>query len=153
MSLIREIAKAVRDRFNSEVATPRGLTVVHDNAPVGAQTVEPGDTPTPVPDASTPWCRFTVLLGRQEQQSIAVTGSRRFRTTGVAMAQVFTPLNRGDGAQLALISDIQDAFRGVTLPGPPYITFRAPFVSAGPVRDGAHMLRVVTIEFLADEFA
>lgn len=141
MSDIVDIAAAIRSRFATEVATPNTLQVAHDNAPF-------------TPPASGRWARLTVLFGVQTGADFGAA-SKRYRTAGVAMAQLFEPIGIGDGAQLALVSDVQDAFRGVSLPGPPHIAFQPPYVSAPPARDeqGGYWLTVVTIPFRADEFS
>lgn len=141
MSSIAEIAAAVRTRFVTEVATPNSLLVAHDNAPF-------------TPPATGRWCRLTVLFGVQTGADFG-TSSRRYRTAGVALAQMYEPAGAGDGAQLAVVSDIQDAFRGVTVTGPPHLHFAAPYVSAPPARDDAtgSWQIVVAIPFRADEFS
>lgn len=142
MSLAVEIANAVRTRFYEEVVGGEdGLLVVYDN----------------VPDAAIPsnsrWVRFSVRLGEQRQVSVASTGGRRFRTAGVALVHLFEPIGIGDGAQLALVATIQDAFRSVSLDGPPFITFDPPYVSAAPIREDSWWLLPVVIPFRADEYA
>lgn len=141
MSLSPAIANAIRNRFAAQVATPEALTVIYDNT-----------TSQSIPTSGR-WCRFLVLLGVQQQVSAAGPGQRRFRTAGTALAQVFEPIGGGDGAQLALVAVIQDAFRAVTLDGPPFITFDPPYVSAAPSREDSWWLIPVAIPFRADEYA
>lgn len=140
MSDIAEIAAAVRTRFAAQVATPNSLPVAQDNAPF-------------TPPATGRWARLTVLFGVQAGADFG-GAQRRYRTTGLALAQLYEPVGVGDGAQLAIVSDIQDAFRGVTVGGPPFVAFGAPFVSAPPAREeGGYWQTVVSIPFRADEFS
>jgi hypothetical protein len=133
------IASNLRARFATEVATPQSLVTVYDN--------------TERPPITGRWCRFVVLLGEQALVSVAGVGQRRYRTTGAALAQLFEPLDTGDGSQWALVAAIQDAFRSVSLSGPPFITFDAPSISGNPVREESWWMRVVSIPFRADEYA
>lgn len=136
MSQLREIAAVIRQRFATQIATPLSLQVAYDNAPF-------------TPPASGRWCRLAVLLGAQAQVEI---GMPRFRTVGVAIAQLFDPVGQGDGAQLDVVDAIVDAFRSVSIAGPPHIAFQPPYVSAPPIRDDAWWTVAVTIPFRADEF-
>lgn len=140
MSSIVAIANAVRGRFASQVVTPLSLVAIYDNAT------------TPLPPETGRWCRFSVLFGTQAQADFGAT-SRRYRMAGVALAQLYEPVGIGDGAQLAVVSTIQDAFRGVTVTGPPHVHFSTPYVSAPPTRDEPWWQIVVTIPFRADEFS
>lgn len=140
MSDLREIAGAIRSRFATLVATPLGMPTAHDNVPF-------------TPPATGRWCRMTVLFGLQSGADFGAA-SKRYRTAGVAMAQLYEPLGIGDGAQLDVAEAIQDAFRGVTVTGPPHIAFQPPYVSAPPARDdGGYWQVVVSIPFRADEFS
>ena len=140
-SLVADIANDVRARFNTLVAVARSLKTVFDN-----------QVETTVP-AEERWCRFAVQLGLQQQVTTGGPGTRRFRTVGVALAQLFEPIGQGDGSQLEIVAAIQDAFRNVSLPGLPHITFDPPYVSAPPVREDSWWQCVVAIPFRADEFA
>lgn len=139
MSDLREIAAVIRTRFSAEVSTPLALVVAHDNAPF-------------TPPATGRWARLSILFGLQAGADFGGE-SRRYRTTGVALAQLFEPIGIGDGAQLDVAEQIQDAFRGVSVNGPPHLTFQAPYVSAPPARDEGFWQMVVTIPFRADEFS
>jgi len=135
----KAIANAVRGRFHNEVADPEELVVVYDNHRQDA-----------VPRAGR-WVRFTVRLGETIQATFANVGSRTFRTTGVAFAELYEPEGLGDGAQLDLADTIVAAFRGVSLASP-QLVFDSPSVTEG-TRDGAYWRRVVTIPFRADTHA
>jgi hypothetical protein len=140
-SALLTLAELVTQRFETEVASPHALTVQHDNEPPPSGIPGPGR-----------WCRVALQLGQQQQ---VTTGQqlRRFRTTGVLLAQLFEPLDTGDGEQLAIVDAIVDAFRNVVLQGPPTIFFHPPYVSASPVREDSWWLCVVAIPFHADEYA
>jgi hypothetical protein len=134
----RLIAEMVGGRFQSTVATPQSLTVVNDNVP---------DRIIPT---SGRWCRFSVQLGQRQQ--IGNSGVvRKFRTQGIAQAQLFEPVGRGDGVQLDLVGAIQAAFDKITLAGPPVVAFQPPYVSAPAAREDSWWSTVVTIPFRADE--
>lgn len=141
MSATVEIANAIRGRFAAQVATPQTLTTVYDNVPKST-------IPT-----SGRWCRFVVLFGVQTQVAFAGVGGRRFRTIGQAIAQVFEPIGVGDGAQLAVVEAIQDAFRSVSLSATAFITFDPPYVASAPIREDSWWMVPVAIPFRADEYA
>jgi hypothetical protein len=138
-SLIYTAAGLIRNRFAAQVTTPESLTTVHDNVPNQA-------IPT-----SGRWCRLSLRMGLQEQLTVGGPQAGHFRTTGVALAQLFEPFGAGDGTQLELVDAIVDAFRGVTLAGPPPIHFDPPYVSAPPTLDDGLWLLVVTIPFRIEE--
>jgi len=130
----------VRQRFNTLVTVAESLPTVWDNVPNATL------------PASGRWCRMSVRMGAAEQLTLAGAGSA-YRVTGVALVQLFEPLGAGDGTQLGLVDAIVDAFRGVTLLGPPVIHFDPPYVSAPPTLDDGLWLQVVTIPFRVQEFA
>lgn len=139
MSVIATAAGLIRQRFVAQVSTPEGLTTVHDNVPE--------DT---IPTAGR-WCRLAVRFGQAEQLTINGAGQGHFRTSGVALVQLFEPVGMGDGHQLELVDAIVDAFRGVTLGGPPQVAFDPPYVSAPPTLDDGLWLSLVTIPFRIEE--
>lgn len=131
------IFQAVRARFQTEVATPETLTVVHDNAPE--------------PTAAARWCRFSVSVDSTQQVSTGSAAMRRFRSVGSATAQLFVSQKSGDAALLELADAIDVAFRGARI-ADPQIRFRAPTLVGTPVQDGAWFARTVRIPFEADTF-
>ena len=139
-SATQSAANLIRQRFNTLVTVAESLPTVWDN----------------VPNATLPssgrWCRMSVRMGAAEQLTLAGAGSA-YRVTGVALVQLFEPLGAGDGTQLGLVDAIVDAFRGVTLLGPPVIHFDPPYVSSPPSVDDGLWLQVVTIPFRVQEFA
>jgi len=127
------LANAIRSRFKALVQDTQTVAVLYDN--------EPEDPPD---DAQ--WIRLTILDGptRQAEMGGAQT---TYRTTGLAVAQVFAPMDAGDGAARQLADVIVAAFRAVTVSG---ITFRAP--SVGPVgADGKWWQLNVNCDFYYDE--
>jgi hypothetical protein len=134
------IANAVRGRFKTLVQdATAGLLVVYDNH-------RNDDVPS-----TGRWVRFSVLFGETRIASVAQAGGRRYRTTGIAIAEVYEPIGKGESAQLPIADTITIAFRGVTLTSP-QIIFDAPTLTAGS-RDGPWWKRNVQIPFRADEVA
>jgi len=123
----------VRQLFRDLVSTPRALRTVYDN--------DPTTLPT-----SGEWCRLTVTLG----ESIATClGGERYRTTGLAIAQLFAPLRTGDANLLAHGDAIQLAFRG-RRENSPSLTFLSPHM-AGKDREEAMLQVTINIPFRVDE--
>lgn len=101
------LANAIRSRFKTQVVGSTGLAVAYDNAPF----TEPADSK---------WVRFAVLEADSSQVSLG-TG-RRFRTPGVAVAQIFVPIQQGDKDALVLADQIKLAFRAQSVGGVVYKT-------------------------------
>jgi hypothetical protein len=129
----------IRDRFSSLITTAESLVTVHDN------------TPNQAIPAEGRWCRLSMRIGLQEQLSVGGPQAGHFRTTGVALVQLFEPVGQGDGTQLELVDAIVDAFRGVSLSGPPPVHFDPPYVSSPPTFDDGFWLMVVTVPFRVEE--
>lgn len=101
----------------------------------------------PLHDASDTWVRFSVLGG---QRFVAQRGSPlTYRTAGVALAAIYTPLEQGDKGGLRIADAIADAFRAVTDRG---VTFKTPLVRE-VARDGAWWRVDVTCPYQWDEFS
>jgi len=129
------VAEAIRDRFETEVATPNSLTVHHDNAP-----------PVALKQA---WYRLRVEFSNA--MLVGTGGSaRRFRTSGVARVELYAPLTQGDGALLGVADDITTAFRHVTL-GTPDVHFHIPRMVGASTRTDAWFQRTLEIPFYFDE--
>ena len=111
------IASAVRSKFKSDVADPKGLPTQYDNR---MSNQPEGDGKT--------WCRLTVLPGNSNQATAvnSTSGGQMFRSSGVFVAQLFTSLDAGDEGILTLADDVAKAFRATTHQG---VTFRTPSVS------------------------
>ena len=102
-----ELHNLIRTRFKEQVQTPQSLTTIYDNDPAGPPT-----------DGST-WCRFSIRRG--ETQRITV-GVRQYRMMGIAYAQLFCGVGKGDGDLLELADAIATAFRSQNASGIRYGT-------------------------------
>jgi hypothetical protein len=100
-----ELHSAIRSRFQSQVAEVLDLPTIYDN--------DPTDPPT---DNSI-WCRFTILDGASRR---TVCGVPEYRLVGVAVAQLFGPVGRGDQALAEIADAIVAAFRGLSDAGVRY---------------------------------
>lgn len=135
MSELASAFDAIRDRFDTVVAAPNGLVVVHDNGPAPSSVTQS-------------WCRFSVQIDSNRQISF---GKRIFRVTGQATAILFSPIQKGDGAVLALADATVDAFRGVALSNPTINFTPAPGVIGTADQDSSWCKRTVRIPFRHDE--
>lgn len=117
--IIDAVSKASRSRFKTLIADVQSLPTHYDNQKFT------------VPE-NTRWCRLTVLPGDTEQADMG-TPAKRWRTSGVVVAQLFSPLEQGDENILQLADLIAETFRGKTVA--PAI-FRSPSIvrvgRAGP---------------------
>ena len=128
------IIQAVRDRFDTLVATPNTLRVIHDNAPEPASRVQS-------------WCRFSVSTNAPEQVSM---GQVRYRVTGSATALLFSPIAKGDATVLALADLVIAAYRGAKIASPDITFTPPPGVIGVAEQDEAWCRRTVEIPFRAD---
>ena len=106
--------------------------------------------------ASQTWCRFVVLHGTSAQASIATAGSRRFRTEGSALVQLFTPHGDGDQVPLEIFELSQDAFRAYHYADPGgayYLRFASPYIATQPVIEDGWWLTIITLPYTAEDFA
>jgi hypothetical protein len=98
---------AIRSRFKTQVADKTaGLVVIYDNAPFT--------------DSDVRWVRFTIKTGDTTQRTIGA--QKTYRTIGIAIAQIFVPVDQGDRDALQLADTITAAFRSVTDQGVRYQT-------------------------------
>lgn len=104
-------AEVIRQRFASLIETGEGIPTQYDNLPFD-------------PPQNDEWIRWTNLSGRSFQASLGK--SRRWRTPGVAVAQVFVPIETGDDRAMQITDLIEGAFRGVSVNG---VTFEETSVS------------------------
>lgn len=104
-----DIGDQARDRFDTLVGTPNSLTVLYDNAPTEPPELVPSNDPAV-------WVRWTVLPGIQfiSEATDGASGGNRYRTPGVAVAQLFQPIGTGDQASLELADTIAPLFRSVS---------------------------------------
>lgn len=102
-----EAASVVRVRYKTLVEDPEGLETVYDNAP------------DPHLD-NEPWSRFTLRFGASDL--IEVGARPTIRTNGVALVQLFHPVETGDGLLLELADRVALVFRRITVSGVKFIT-------------------------------
>lgn len=91
------------------------------------------------------WCRFSILPG--ETLQIEMGDLNRYRTVGVAMAQVFTPVGQGDKEALIVADAIKTAFRAVSAGG---VVFKTPSLQVVG-RSGDEWQQNVNCPFYVDE--
>ena len=100
----------IRSRFKAQIEDVLSLETGYDNA-----NFDPPDNAN--------WCRLTIIPGNTDQVSIGAPSSNRERTAGVMIAQLFAPLNAGDGTIVGVADSIRAAFKRVTASG---VTFETP---------------------------
>lgn len=123
----------IRSRFKTQVATPQSVSAQYDNAPFAK------------PENAT-WVRWSVLTGESRQRSFGAS-TNRYRTAGVAVAQIFSPILKGDKSILALADVVKAAFLSVTDSG---VVFQTPSIAhLGVVGD--EWQTNVTCPFYADD--
>lgn len=123
----------IRSRFATLIETGEGVTTRYDN--------DARDTPT-----SGQWVLFTILPGASDVGEFGAT--HRYRTPGVCVASIFSPLGQGDRSALVLADAIVDAFRTTVDSG---VHFRVPSIERLGVSGGAWYQVNVTIPWYADE--
>jgi len=128
------IIQAVRDRFDTLVATPESLRVIHDNAPEPSSRVQS-------------WVRFSVQADAREQVSMGV---RRYRTTGAATAMIFAPIAKGDAAALAIADLVIAAYEGASTAVPDITYTPAPGIVGVTEQDESWCKTTVSIPYRAD---
>jgi len=129
---------ACRSRWDAQVATPLSLPTLYDNAPEPA-----GGQPT---DAR--WARFIVRPGERFHSQMGGP-TNDYRTPGMCVAQLFAPLEEGDGYLLEIVDSIDAAFRAVTVGG---IVFQVPYTSfRGRMADSDWWQINVVCPFIYDE--
>ncbi|HBG77504.1 MAG TPA: hypothetical protein DDW84_01460 [Phycisphaerales bacterium] len=104
------VANTIRGRFKTLIADTNSLSTQYDNQDF----TKPAD--------GSMWCRLTIKEGDSEQVSIGSTGSRTERTSGIVIAQVFTPIGIGDKAGIVMADKIKVAFRRITVNGVRFLT-------------------------------
>lgn len=129
-----DIFQAIRSRFQTEIGSELGISVVHDNGP------EPASI-------SASWCRFSVSA---EQPTQATMGTVFYRMTGTATVQLFTPIAKGDGASIDLADAIVTAFRGVRIASPQIRFTPPPGIIGTADQEDAWCIRTVLIPYAAD---
>lgn len=91
----------------------RAKAVIVDGSllPIGSTNLDPNSKFSP---PKTTYAVLTVRLGSSFQASCGGT-TRLFRTPGLAIFQVFAPVDSGEAPALQLADAIADGFRGVTV--------------------------------------
>lgn len=128
---------AIRTHYDD---THNAIPTEHDNHPIAH------------PDDAI-WVRFSILPGENSQVSIGASTITKARTrrVGVAMAQIFGPLNGGDAAVITVADAIEATFRRKTVGGPSLaIQFRTPTIVRIGRRDDAWQVNV-SCPFFVDE--
>ena len=138
MSLSQEaMFNAIRSRFKTlveDVADP-ALPTEYDNAPF--QQPE-----------NTQWCRWSIRPASRTQMDVG-SSTKRKRTVGVAIAQIFLPLEQGDKAHLVVADAIEAVFKPGAAAG---VTYRTPeIVVVGRANDNKWWQVNVTCPFYADD--
>jgi len=99
----------IRTRFKDEVVGTTKLVVAYDNAPF----VEP---------EGKMWVRLNIQHSITNQTEIGAT--KRFRTYGLIIVQIFIPIEEGDVDALILAKTIRDTYRCTTISG---VTYQTPY--------------------------
>lgn len=128
------MCNTIRSRFKTLVADAVPLQTQYDNMKFN-------------PPDNTNWCRLTIVQGSTDQVSIGAPSSNRERTLGVMIAQLFAPVEAGDGTILGIADDVRRAFKRVTASG---VTFKTPYL-AKRGREGDSWQINVMCPFYADE--
>lgn len=127
-----EIANIIRLRFKNQIATPNALPTHYDNAPFEA------------PDNAL-WCSVSVLFGETFKRGLG--NPSLYRTPGVMVASLHTPIETGDQALLSLADKIVRVFEAVTDQS---VTFKTPSVQRVG-RTGKWWQINVTCPFYSDQ--
>jgi hypothetical protein len=91
------------------------------------------------------WCRFSIRPG--ETLQVETGGTSRYRTSGVAIAQIFEQIGQGDKDHLVIADAIKTAFRAVSASG---VRFQTPYHEVIG-RQGDEWQVNVVIPFYVDE--
>lgn len=109
------VADAIRSRYALLIEEAETVKTQYDNE-------EWSDT-KPKPEISETWVRFNILDGESRQVSIGRPSQQRERMFGVAVAQVFGPVGKGDKELRLLAGKIKKIFtRAKTAEGVVYQT-------------------------------
>jgi hypothetical protein len=106
------VSNTIRSRFKTEVADVESISVQYDNSPKITLT-------------EAIWARWKIRPGVSMQADFG-SSTKRHRTFGLAIAQVFAPVNSGTKDLLSVIDTIVAAFKAVQ---DGTVVFRTPSVS------------------------
>ena len=107
-----ELHNIIRTRFQERIADVHSLTTQYDNQNL-------------TKPQNKLWCRFTIKDGDTFQKSIGSPDTNIHRAVGVAFAQLFCPIGKGDKDILAMADNIAEAFRGKSVSG---VVFKTPSI-------------------------
>ena len=136
----KEIIEKVQSQFETAIATPYSVQTQYNND--GTFELDHNNL-----GPYNCWCRHYVLLGQDEQRELG--NNPAFRVPSVAIAQLLTLLNKGEGDILTLADLIGNAFRRVAVDG---ITYTVPSIGNG-FRDRDWWRVDVNYPFHADYFS
>lgn len=105
MSEKQELARKIRERFNTQWATYSPTYDLYFSGVAVPQSTINGDAA---------WVRLTINFGETQQVGFQSAG-RRKRTVGVAQAQIFVPVNTGDGLGYELADRVADIWEMSTI--------------------------------------
>jgi len=149
----QEIANSIRAHFHDNIEVGyehgNGIPTQYDNdgafvKPTGLD----GATPPGFKARDALWIRFSIRPGESRQVSLGANS--RFRTPGVAIAQIFVPLGLGDKTAWEVADAISSAFRATTVNNS--VRFYTPYVSYQG-RSGKEWQINVICPFYADDVA
>lgn len=127
-------ADTIRSRYKTLVADAETLPTQYDNASF-----------TPPEDSE--WSRWTILFGDTTQVSVGATN--QYRTAGIAVAQLFVPIETGDERAMQLADVVFTSFKPVTVNG---VVFRTPGPPTNEGRDNKWWQYNVNCPFYFDQF-
>ena len=112
MATYQAVENAIRSRFDTQITVAENVTTIHDN-----QDAEPPTTGK--------WIRLAIIPGETEQ--VELGASKRFRTFGLMVAQIFEEIGKGTKATNLLINAINTSgiFRSVRVGG---VSYRTPMI-------------------------
>ncbi len=128
------IANIIRTRFEAFIEVAQSVPVQYDNVKIKSTKK----------DSQGRWIRFSILWAEAFQRDLGRTPGTRI--PGIAVAQIFGPLNKGDGILLEVVDEVVAAFKHLSVQG---VTFRTP--TAGKVGREKDAWRInVNCPFFAD---
>lgn len=131
---IKSIGVSIRNRFKTLVSTPKSLPTQYDNLPFER------------PEDSL-YCRLAIRPGDSSRVSVGSPGNNRFRQSGIWVASLFEPIERGEDTVVDLADFISRAF--VSQGSYQGVTFRAPSITKVG-RAGKYWQVNVTCEWYSD---
>ena len=98
MTTLDQAQIAINDKFIAAWGTTTPFTLDNEDAIDNA--------------ISTAWVRLTSSLAVSVQRSLGQKTNRKYDRSGLIFAQVFTPINEGSSAGVALAKQIENVFEG-----------------------------------------